>query len=120
MKALAILLLFTLSLCTTKIDPRKTPTKDTRKTTINKDLRKQKEQLPPTIFNKLYCDSCVERGYCPVECADILRKEQQKKKLKEKGKYASFCEECEKRGNCPLTCRKFFIKRQCFDCKKKR
>ena len=119
MKALIIFLLLTLSLCTTKLETRKTTTKDPRQTTINKDIRKHKEQLPPTLFNKLYCDGCVERGYCPIECADILRKEQEKKKLKEKGKYKNFCEECEKKGNCPLTCRRYFIKKQCLDCKTK-
>lgn len=115
MKALVILLLLTLSLCTTKIDPRKT-TRDTKKTPINKDFRK-KEQLPPTSYNKFYCLLCEKRGFCPVECADILRKEKQRLKLKEK--YKNYCEECEKKGNCPITCRRYFIKKQCLDCEKK-
>ena len=108
MKAVAIVFLFALSLC------------DIIKPHLPNDGRPIKRIPPinPKLITKEFCDKCVKKGFCPVACAEILKKENEEKK----SKYAAFCEECEKNGSCPLICKQYFIKKyekQCEECEKK-
>ena len=91
MKAIIILLLFSLSLC------------DDKNNTAIPTLRMPPIGPPTSPPPYIKCSSNSKiKGLCTKKrLRDIKNKNQFK------SKYSNNCEKCEKKGNCPLTCRKF-------------
>ena len=123
MKALVILLLFTVSLCAEKKVTKKEDVKiKTNGPRIIHDGRPLKTTFIPVT--KKYCDECAKKGFCPVQCARFYKKEKEgKKEVKPttevkstKVKQSTFCERCQKEGNCPPICKRFFDKKHERNC----
>ena len=121
MKALVILLLFTLSLCAEKKETKK---EDVRIRTHKIHIQDGRPLKPTFIpITKKYCDECAKKGFCPLACAKYYQKKKEEKKVKTttelkstKVKQSTFCERCQKEGNCPPICTKFFNKQHERDC----